>query len=82
MSSVGEYANVAIGVGGYKQKRPVHMHRAESSVRSLPGNTSLTAIEWSDFGEESFEVVPCLLFPSDTSTLVKGEGDFLSQATG
>jgi|GEM_PF-5057320 len=57
-------------------------HRAESSVRSLPGNTSLTAIERSDFGEESFEVVLSLLFPSDFSTLVKEEGENLCQATG
>lgn len=40
-----------------------------SVARSLPRNTSETAIDRSGFGEEKCEVVPTHSFPSGVSTL-------------
>jgi len=52
------------------------------AVRSLPRNTSLTAIEWSDFGEEGCGVMRNLTFPSDFRILEEEDEDVLCQATG
>ncbi len=52
------------------------------TVRSLPRDTSLTAIEWSDFGEEGCGVMRNLTFPSDFRILEEEDEGVLCQATG
>jgi hypothetical protein len=52
-------ATDTIGMDWIKTETPgAHAPGELLSVRSLPRDTSLTAIDWSGFGEEGCEVVP------------------------